>query len=293
LSIPTLTSDYKSPSGLSAVACSAYSYEELADIYNQTRIDYIVPMPMNAKRMREYVEFYDVNLEASVVSINSNDEPTGVCMVGFRGNRGWITRLGVIPEKRLHGNGQFLMETAIHEASIRNISRIQLEVIKGNAPAHKLFSKLGFEEARDLLVIRRPPVPLPEDLTLSDGEITPLTDDQIPVCLTEHNSNASWLDEAMSLLNAGNLKGYQIEMPCGVIGWVIFQCTPFQLGRFAFKPNLPEETMLALLYHIHQEHPMRDTKIENIPAASRCWPVYQQMNYMEVFARIEMYLYLS
>src|SRR4051794_14056292 len=74
------------------VPASAYSFEQLAEIYNQTRVDYIVPMPMNSKRMADYVRFYDVDLDRSVVSLNDQQTPAGIIMIGVRGDRAWITR---------------------------------------------------------------------------------------------------------------------------------------------------------------------------------------------------------
>ncbi|HNT77229.1 MAG TPA: hypothetical protein PKH77_19630, partial [Anaerolineae bacterium] len=44
---------------------SEFSIEALVDIYNQTRMDYIVPMPMNAARLEEYIHTYNVRLEYS------------------------------------------------------------------------------------------------------------------------------------------------------------------------------------------------------------------------------------
>ena len=144
-----------------AVPTSNFTFEELADIYNRAREDYIVPMPMNARRMKEYVVAYDVDLDASFVAVDrDDDEVNGVCMLGVRGERTWITRLGVIPVRRRRKSGLFLMETEIEESIRLGKKKVQLEVINGNEPAHRLFLKLGFEVTRELLVIRRPPGPV-------------------------------------------------------------------------------------------------------------------------------------
>ena len=37
------------------IPASAFSFEELTDAYNHTRVDYMVPMPMNVNKLREYV----------------------------------------------------------------------------------------------------------------------------------------------------------------------------------------------------------------------------------------------
>lgn len=39
-----------------AVPIAQYSMDDLAAIYNRARVDYIVPMPMNGKRMAEYIQ---------------------------------------------------------------------------------------------------------------------------------------------------------------------------------------------------------------------------------------------
>jgi GNAT superfamily N-acetyltransferase len=93
-----------------AVPCSKYTFAELADIYNQSRVDYIVPMPMNAKRMEAYVRSYDVDLDASIVVFDSAGLMAGVGMLGLREDRAWITRVGVLPDRRGHNLGLFLME---------------------------------------------------------------------------------------------------------------------------------------------------------------------------------------
>src|SRR5215207_7045630 len=103
-----------------AISASGYTFEQLADIYNGSRVDYIVPMPMNGRRMEDYVRAYDVDLDASVVVVEG-DEPAGVGMLGLRGGRAWVTRVGVIPERRGHRQGQFIMESLIEQASARGV----------------------------------------------------------------------------------------------------------------------------------------------------------------------------
>ena len=39
------------------IPADRYTIEELTDLYNQTRVDYLVPMPMNADRLGEYVGY--------------------------------------------------------------------------------------------------------------------------------------------------------------------------------------------------------------------------------------------
>jgi len=98
------------------VPCSRYNFTELAEIYNATRTDYIVPMPMNAKRMEQYAAWYDVDLDRSMVIFDSTKAMAGLGMLAVRGKRAWITRLGVLPERRGKGLGLFMMEELLVRA---------------------------------------------------------------------------------------------------------------------------------------------------------------------------------
>lgn len=276
------------------VPTSQYSFQELAEIYNQSRVDYIVPMPMNAKRMETYIKTYDVDLDASAVALNPAGEMCGIGMLGVRGGRAWITRLGVIPERRGNNLGSFLMQTLLDGARRRDAKLVQLEVIKGNTPAHRLFTKFGFRETRELLVIRRPPSKPTLENPSPEAIVTPLTADEIQNSLAERGPGASWIDENASLAQAGSLKGLRIQLPSGETGWIVYQNTAFQMSYIVLNTSPParDQIALALLYHLHTLHPLQDTKVENLPALDLRWPVFQKMGYVEAFRRIEMFLYL-
>ncbi len=274
-----------------AVSASHYDFKELAEIYNQTRIDYIVPMPMNARRMQDYVHNYDIRLDLSIVALNDVGAEAGIGMLGIRGERGWITRLGVIPNNRGLRLGQFLMEEMIEKAQDVGATQIQLEVIVGNDPARGLFEKLGFKATRKLLIIRRPPGKISPDASCDNVDVRGMATGEIPYYLEMREQGASWVEETSSLLNAGKLKGLIVDMPNGETGWAVFQSSPFQLSHFVLSES-SENTIRALLYHIHKQHAMQDTKIENVPETHPTWAIFQQMGYMEVFARTEMTLQL-
>ena len=95
-----------------------FTIAQLTAAYNQTRVDYLVPMPMNAARLAEYIHVYDVDLGASVVALEG-DTPLGLAMLGVRPGRSWITRLGVLPTARRHGVGRALMEALLETSDRR------------------------------------------------------------------------------------------------------------------------------------------------------------------------------
>ncbi|MFN8374429.1 MAG: GNAT family N-acetyltransferase [Anaerolineae bacterium] len=269
---------------------SRYDFNALATVYNAARVDYIVPMPMNGKRMQEYVTAYDVNLEASVVSLNSTEEQTGIGMVGLRDRRGWITRLGVIPEQRKHKVGRFIMDRLLENAHASGADLIQLEVIRGNDPAHRLFLSLGFAETRELCVLRRPPGKLDPALMPPESAVALLPAADIPTLLQQREPGAAWTEETASLLNAGRLEALEVELASGERGWVIFQQMAFQLTHIVLSAQPSAELAQALLYHLHARYSMQDTKLENLPVDHPLFPIFQRMGYVESFRRIEMAL---
>jgi ribosomal protein S18 acetylase RimI-like enzyme len=152
---PTATEAAATPSMVITPA-SSFTFEQLTDAYNETRVDYLVPMPMNVARLMEYCRVYDVALDSSVVAVEE-DVVQGLGMLGVRQDRAWITRLGVLPVGRRKGTGSALMAGLMAGAEEQAAKTVWLEVIKGNLPAHNLFHKFGFRETRELIVARRAP----------------------------------------------------------------------------------------------------------------------------------------
>jgi ribosomal protein S18 acetylase RimI-like enzyme len=286
---PAVFSESDDISPLKLVPTNQFTYEELTEAYNQTRVDYIVPMPMNAARLREYVHCYDVDLDASAVVIE-DDQILGLAMLAVRPGHAWITRLGVLPVKRKRGSGQLLMEHLIAQARRLRVAYILLEVIKNNVPAHRLFCKLGFREQRELMIIRRPPGPPPDEVP--PYNVQTLDYHQTIGLLHQRSSVPSWLDETPSLINAGNLKALRVQLASGERGWLVYQTTVFQLGRLVLQAEVgdPHRVGLALIHALHTRHPATDTKSENLPADDPHWPALQDMGYLESFRRIEMRL---
>ena len=271
------------------IPANVFSYQELTEAYNNTRVDYIVPMPMNADRLREYVETYDVDLAASAVAVDGN-EVLGLGMLGVREGRTWITRLGITRSKRRRGAGGALVDYLIEQAQQKDKDYIIIEVIEDNLPAYSLFVKNGFKHTRDLLVLRRPPIAVePPDPEI---KFQTVEDAAIPALLRTRRATPSWLDEYESLINAGNLFGLEATFPNGNQGWLIYQDSAFQLARLVIQTEHGDPVTVgrALLQKLHHTHDIKDTKTENLPANDPHWPAFQELGYMVSFRRNEMKL---
>lgn len=271
------------------IPASHFSLEQLTAIYNQTRVDYMVPMPMNAARLEAYVAIYDVSLEHSLVATTEDGEMLGVAMLGVREKRAWITRLGVLPNTRRGGVGKALMEGLLEQAAQLQRDFVMLEVIKNNVPAHQLFLKLGFYEIGELLVMRRAPNLQSPDPVVADAE---RLDRATSLVLIGHDRGTQpWTNQSESLVNAKEVSGIRLTLADGSRGWLVYQRQKFSLTRFAFKTEKgdPATVAYALLTHLYSQYPRLDTQIENVQVNDPHLAALYKMGYIESFRRIEMW----
>lgn len=273
--------------GIKLISANRFSIEELTAIYNQTRVDYMVPMPMNAARLAEYIFTYDVDLDHSLVAMQG-DDLRGVAMLGVRKDRAWLTRLGVIPSTRRGGVGEALTRGIIEEAEQLGIHFHMLEVIKNNVPAHTLFLKLGYYEVGELLILRRSPAP-PPDLVVADARR--LDRGEALILVGHHRGTQPWTNQSESLFNAQEVSGLRLTLADGTRGWLVYQRQKFTLTRFIYKTEMGDPVRLAyaFLSHLHHQYPRLDTHIENIQVNDPHLPAFYQMGYVESFRRIEMW----
>ncbi len=268
------------------VPADNYTIEELTYAYNQTRVDYMVPMPMNVARLQEYIHLYDVDLPQSLVALENN-ELVGLGMLALRLNRSWVTRLGLIADQRRKGAGRALMEGLLDNSDSLGINQNMLEVIVGNIPAHKLFLKLGFEEAGELLILRRAPDQIQKPTT----KMQSMDRGDIFYNLNHRKTAQPWTNQTESLAKAKGLSGFHVYTPSGGHGWLVYQRTLFNISRLMFgtEDGDPKEIMLELLRHLHTLFPNIDTYTENISSSDIRLPAFQELGYIEAFRRIEMY----
>lgn len=270
------------------IPASQFTIDQLVAIYNQTRVDYMVPMPMNAARLEEYIRTYDVNLDHSLVATHDGDM-LGVSMLGLRADRAWITRLGVIPDTRRRGTGLALMNGLLKQAENLKISFSMLEVIKNNVPAQQLFLKLGFYEVGELLVLRRSPTVPPPDPIVADARR--LQRAEALDLVGRNRGTQPWTNQSESLFNAQDVSGLRLTLADGSEGWLVYQRQKFTLTRFAYKTETGDPVTMAwaFLSHLHHQYPRLDTQLENIQVNDPHLAAFYQMGYIESFRRIEMW----
>jgi len=266
---------------------SQFSLKQLTIIYNQTRVDYLVPMPMNIAKMTEYIHVYDVDLAGSFVALEG-ERMIALGMLGVRPGRAWITRLGVLPGERRHGLGFQLMDALHSAATERSLPFNMLEVIKNNAPAHKLFLRLGYHEVGELLILRRPPGParIPPI-----GIATWLARNEALALLDSRPGLPPWTNQSESLRNAPDIYALYVRLPDGSEGWFVHQRQRFVMSRFVMQTVTGDPVTVArsLLAHLHDRFFDLDTQIENLYVTDPHLAAFYEMGYVVSFRRIEMY----
>jgi len=130
---------------------STLGLDELAALFTAGYEDYYVPISVDAGAISFMANAFDYDLDGSRVALRGG-ERVGVCMLGARGEEGWIGGLGVVASARREKIGETLIRAVLDEARTRGIREVRLEVIRENSRAIPLYERLGFELTRDLEV---------------------------------------------------------------------------------------------------------------------------------------------
>jgi RimJ/RimL family protein N-acetyltransferase len=290
--------DAQRPTGRSGhmrcLPASGFSLETLTEIYNAARADYLVPMQMTVEGMRRYVSRYDVDLQGSVVVVGDG-EPAGLGMLATRGGQGWITRLGIVPRWRRRAAGHLLAATLVERARERELERLELEVIRDNRAARRLFARLGFQPSRELAVGRREWGSLQDAFPIVSGSVVPLGRRDTLARLASREAGASWLTQTESFEKMSRLRGYETTGRWGARGWMAFRVGSREIDHLVLggRAVADERIGLRLLGRLHADHPAKRTTVQNVPVDQAAWSVFQRAGYVEEFRRIELFLALE
>jgi ribosomal protein S18 acetylase RimI-like enzyme len=111
---------------------------------------------------RGYFESILSNERMSLQWITLDGKRAGFILFGFESHRflprltGMIYELYVAPEHRRRGAGEAAARLAVEFLQQRRASKIQLEVMDGNAKAAALWKKLGFAKVSERFVLGSP-----------------------------------------------------------------------------------------------------------------------------------------
>ena len=273
---------------LKITPAAKFTLDELTDFYNQTRVDYMVPMPMSVDVMGEYIHDFDVDLELSpIIHDAETGQFLGLGMLGVRDDRTWITRLGVLPNIRRSGAGAAAMDTMLENSQKIGAKKVILEVIKNNTPAQTLFKKNGFQQTIELLVLRRAPLRPPLS---PEGEITWLYRKDALDALRSYPYPLTWINAIESMENASMFQGFSLQMKSGAKAWMVYRHKKHSITHFVFHTERGNPAKMArnLLLYLHLQYHRMDAYAENFFADDPHLPAFFDLGYFEAFRRIEM-----
>ena len=268
-------------------SASNFSMKELTDLYNETRLDYLVPMPMNAERLQNYIKTFDIDLERSCIASTSSDEILGLGMLGVREKLTWITRMGILPGSRRSGVGEAILDYLLMNTDALGKEETHLEIISNNAPAHKLFQKKGFVDEGLYLVLRRTPQSISEPII---GDVQWLEKDEALKKLKTFPEHLTWITAIESMQNSPDTQGIRIQMPNGDTGWLIFRLNKIIASHLIIYTENGDaiEVGIQLLKNLCSRYPNIDVYAENIHVKNPYLPAFQALSFNEIFSRIEM-----
>jgi ribosomal protein S18 acetylase RimI-like enzyme len=145
--------------GLTIRRAGGLPLDILAAAFNRSFEGYFVPMWQTTESLAAMIANNDVLLDASLLIEDERRVFAGIALLAVRGSRGWVAGMGIAPEWRGKRVGHELMSRLIDEARALRLRTIQLEVLEQNIPARRLYSNLGFQETRPLVVYTGPLTP--------------------------------------------------------------------------------------------------------------------------------------
>ncbi len=84
---------------LKLIPAAAVSSARLSSLLNEAYADYFLPVWLDEPRVVRMCQEVDVTLAHSVLAV-AGDELVGVALLSQRGDRGWISGVGVVPSFR-------------------------------------------------------------------------------------------------------------------------------------------------------------------------------------------------
>jgi GNAT superfamily N-acetyltransferase len=281
---------------LTLIPVRAVSLTERARVLNRSYIDYYVPMHVSPDQMASMDHFYDIDLDRSVVAM-LGDELVGMALLSLRGDRGWISGVGVMPEHRRRGIASAMVARLVEGARQAGAHEITLEVISRNAPAWHLYAAAGFEVTCELLLWRRG----------ADADALPIPEERLtgasPGALLErfdawHRAPVTWQRDATTLsrmVEVGRLKGYRLEWHGAPAAYCLISgyAESVALMDVGVDPATgivtPGRILLQALSHLHWGKALT---ISNVPADDPLSRVLAALRFLVTVRQLEMKLVL-
>ena len=267
---------------ITLVPAAQLSLESLAFVLNHAYADYYLPIWLDGEQFQQMCEVEDVDLQASAVAMDG-DAPVGIALLARRGDRGWVSGVGVRPGWRRQGIARQLLRRIQAVALPLGLRRLRLEVLFQNAAGAALYQQLGFRYVRDLFVLTQ---------QASHREIVtppPAIRRAAPAALLAHYADfhtfeAPWQRELASLRHrAPELHGLGYWEQGRLVGYVLYKSLPKHQSIYdlAAAPKHPQRLEIAreLLLAAQSFRINAGGYVINVPAEDPLLPAFKKVAY--------------
>ncbi len=267
--------------GLTIRRAGGVPLDVLAAAFNHAFEGYFVPMWQTAESLAALIGNNDVLLDSSLVIEDASGAYVGIVLLGVRGKRGWVAGMGVAPAWRGRRVGHALMSRLIDEARALHLRTLQLEVLEQNVPARRLYSSLGFQEIRPLIVYTGPLTPPESEAAIAAGATGEASPAIAPLEVREaladfdalHPAQAPWQREpdvlqrmapqldGVCLRDGDAVRTYLLTIPLPSANAIsVMDC-----GSRVSTPDARTADVMALLLHLIRAQPDTLVRAINVP----------------------------
>ena len=127
-----------------------FSLSSLADAMNSAFSDYCIPMRLTAESLATIFRQRSIDRFASSVACHENTI-VAFWFIGRRGLSSYLIASGTLPEWRRQGLSRRVATDCFRKLAMSGVASCDLEVIKTNTSAIKLYHNLGFQNVRELM----------------------------------------------------------------------------------------------------------------------------------------------
>jgi GNAT superfamily N-acetyltransferase len=135
---------------------SELSFNESLSLWNESWKHYFSDMTMDMNRFIQKIANEGISLEDSVVAVYEG-KLAGFVLNSFREINGkryvWNGGTAIAPDFRGMGIGKKLISFCLDIYAEKEVDMARLEAIMGNAPAIKLYEKMGYEKFEELIFL--------------------------------------------------------------------------------------------------------------------------------------------
>jgi len=230
--------------------------------FNTVYQRYVVPFAMDEEQMGRHLSSTALDLALSPLWLGDQGEVAGLGALGVRGERGWIGGFGLSPTYRGHGLGRVLLEETLAGARALGMHQVELEVLRQNEAAIRLYTRAGFRIAGHLagLVLLRNVAPVPGRETARGADPRTLLA-RLPRLRPEATS---WQREPSTLAASGELAALVVGSPERPDGYLLYRRTPTAVAIMDIGAA-SASTVTMLVATLRRRLPDRSISLNNEP----------------------------